>query len=249
MLRIREMEEKFEHTSQELEQFVYLSTHSLSEPMRMVTQYMGILERDLGAELSDRNHLHISFAITAAKRMQSLLADLLLYTRTSLTQEPSVMVDLNVVMTEVMEHCRPIISDSAATIDVQQLPTVPGVKSQLVLVFQQLVDNALKFRSQQTPRITIWAEAQPDACVIHVRDNGIGIDPAYHSTIFRIFQRLHTQEQYPGTGMGLAICRMIVQQHGGQVDLSSEIGQGTTFTIRLPSQPMAQIPQVVKVAL
>ena len=238
--RLTQRNIQLDQANAELEQFAYLSSHDLREPLRMITQYMGILERDLGAGLSPRNRQHFAYAVDAAKRMQSLIADLLVFTQTSRMTEPSVPIDLNLVMTEVIELLRPRIADSGATIDAQRLPIVLGVKAKLILMFQELLDNALTYRLQRPSLITIWAEAQPGACVVHVRDNGIGIDPAYHAKIFGVFQRLHPAQEYPGTGIGLAICRMVARQHGGEIDVNSELGHGATFTIRLSTQPTAQ---------
>ena len=233
-LALAEHNLELERLNAELEQFAHISSHDLREPLRMVTQYMGLLDRDIGAGLSAQNRQHLAYAVEGAKTIQALITDLLEYTRVSQSAASFAPVDLNLVMADVLSRVKSLCDATAAVIDLRPLPTVPGVQGDLALTFRHLVENALKFRSSVPPRIAIWADDHGDTWDIHIRDNGIGVDPAFHARIFKIFQRLHARHLYPGTGVGLALCHQVIQRHGGKIVVSSESGKGATFTVTLP---------------
>jgi len=219
----------------ELQQFAYVASHDLKEPLRMVTQYMGLLDRKLGPQLTDQNRQYLHFAVDGALRMQSLITDLLSLTNMGGPQEVHVPVDLTSVLQEVVAGAAERISSSRAELTVAVLPTVLGSRSKLVLLFENLLGNALKFHApNQVPRIDITYAHESGWQVITVADQGIGIAPSFHRKIFEVFQRLHTRDEYPGTGIGLAICRKIVDQHHGEVCVDSQLGEGSRFIIRLP---------------
>jgi signal transduction histidine kinase len=224
----------------ELEQFAYIASHDLKEPLRMVTQYMDILERQLGPTLSPPHRRFLGFAVDGAQRMQTLINDLLSYTRTNHVHEPRKEVDLQQVIQEVLTTFQERIDECHALVSVAELPKVHGERTKLALVFQNLIGNALKFHlPDKVPRIDITAVDGPESVVVAVRDNGIGINPTFHKQIFDVFQRLHGRDEYPGNGMGLAICRKILEQHHGQLTVESNVGAGSTFLVSLPreSQP------------
>ncbi|MBA3708326.1 MAG: HAMP domain-containing protein [Planctomycetes bacterium] len=224
-------------TNAELQQFAYVASHDLREPLRMVTVYMGILERQLGDDLTDQQRQFLDFAVTGARRMQTLISDLLAFTKTSHSHGSSEAIDLNIVVQEVLTTLRDQIETAKAVVEVGPLPTVAGTRTKLALLFQNLIGNGLKFHPEgKTPRVSISSRKDGPMWEIAVADNGIGIDPEYQNQIFAVFQRLHGREEYPGNGMGLAICRKIVEQHHGQLQVRSQLGQGATFLIRLPNE-------------
>jgi len=221
----------------ELEQFAYIASHDLKEPLRMVTMYMGLLERQLGPALQPQHRRFLDHAVGGAQRMLTLINDLLAFTRTNHVHEARSQVDLNLVMNEVLTTYQGSIAESHATITLQDLPNVYAERTKIALVFQNLIGNALKFhRADSLPRISIRARTDADMVVISVTDNGIGIDPAYHRQIFDVFQRLHTRDEFPGNGMGLAICRKILEQHHGELTVVSKPGSGSTFEVSLPRE-------------
>ncbi|MBA2482511.1 MAG: HAMP domain-containing protein [Planctomycetes bacterium] len=223
-------------TNAELEQFAYIASHDLKEPLRMVTQYMGIVERQLGPTLTPKHQRFIAYAVEGAMRMQTLINDLLAFTRTSHLQEHHQPVELNQVVTEVLTTFQDSIHQAKATVQTGPLPVVAGERTKLAIVFQNLIGNALKFQAQdRQPVIDISAERAGDDWNISITDNGIGIDRQHHEQIFAVFQRLHGRDEYPGNGMGLAICRKIIEQHHGALTVESEVGRGSRFVLRLPA--------------
>ncbi len=226
----------------ELEQFAYITSHDLKEPLRMVTLYMGILDRQLGPKLDDKQREYLGYAVQGAGRMQTLIADLLAFTRTSQIIESHQPVDLNQVLQEVRATFQLQIQQLGAKLEVGDLPTIYGERTKLALVFQNLIGNALKFHAQdQSPEISVSARPIGNEYDIMVKDNVIGITPAYLELIFGVFQRLHGREQYPGNGMGLAISRKIVEQHHGHLRVVSKEGEGATFIVRLPASTRSDI--------
>jgi PAS domain S-box-containing protein len=238
------VEESLEHTAEELrrsnadlERFAYIASHDLQEPLRMVASYVGLLERRLGSSLDDECREFMAFAVGGARRMKTLLRGLLDYARVDSRSAPFGPVDLAQIMAAVKRTQKPTIDECGAEVIVKPLPTVWGDASQLEQLLQNLLANALKFRGQTPPRIVIEAGRAETGWRVSVQDNGIGIEPAYHEQIFVVFQRLHTVDRYPGTGIGLAICRRIVERHGGQLTLESALDQGSTFAFTLPDEP------------
>jgi signal transduction histidine kinase len=218
----------------ELEQFAYVASHDLQEPLRKVASFCQLLEQRYAGQLDDRADQYISFAVDGAKRMQQLINDLLAFSRVGRSGADLVPVALDGVLDHAMTNLGPAIADSGASVDADPLPTVRGEASLLVAVFQNLIGNAVKFRSEEAPKVRIAVERSGDDWLFTATDNGIGIDPEYAERVFVIFQRLHAKDEYAGTGIGLSMCRKIVEYHGGRIWLDPEAGSGTTFRFTLP---------------
>jgi two-component system sensor histidine kinase/response regulator len=218
----------------ELEQMAYVASHDLQEPLRMVTSYLQLLAQRYGHLLDADAHDFIDFAVDGAKRMQALIDDLLSYSRVGTRFKPLVPTDCGAVLEIALRSLRVAIADSGAQIDCEPLPEVLGDANQLTQLFQNLIANAIKFRGAQAPQITVRAARDPGGWRFEVRDNGIGIAPDYFERIFVMFQRLHSRSTYEGTGIGLAICKKIVERHGGHIWVESAPGQGAVFKFILP---------------
>ena len=231
-LRTGEMESK----NKELEQFAYVASHDLQEPLRMVASYLQLLQQRYGGKLDADAHEFIGFAIDGAKRMQALIDDLLTYSRVGSRAKPLEPTNCMAVMDSVLHSLRMAITESGTQIQCEALPVVMGDAGQLMQLFQNLIGNALKFRGNQTPCIQVRAEREDGFWRFEVQDNGIGIAPEYFDRIFVMFQRLHSRSKNPGTGIGLAICKKIVERHGGRIWVESEPGKGTIFKFTLPQE-------------
>ncbi|HEV8712904.1 MAG TPA: chemotaxis protein CheB [Candidatus Binatia bacterium] len=222
-----------QRVNEELQQFAHIVSHDLNEPLRMVSSYMQRLEERYRGKLDTNADDYIAFAIEGAQRMQALIQDLLAYTRVGGKAQEFTAVDCEVLLLRTLGDLQLAIEESGAAVTHGPLPTVRGEGKQLGLVFQNLIGNALKFRSQAPPRIHISARRDGSQWVFAVQDNGIGIDPRHVARIFQVFQRLHTRSEYPGTGIGLSICKKIVERHGGRIWVESELGKGATFLFTL----------------
>lgn len=220
----------------ELEQFAYIASHDLRSPLRQVSSYVSLLERRYGDKLDADAREFIAFAHDGAVRMDHLVVDLLEFSRIGRNAKPMELVSLTEVVREACANLHTSIVDANGRVDiVGVLPLVKGDGSDLVRLFQNLIGNAIKYRlPEHPPIVTITARAEAMNQVVTVKDNGIGIDPAYHDTIFGVFKRLHTSDKYEGTGIGLAICKKIVDQHHGQIWVDSKSGEGTAFHVALP---------------
>ena len=223
-------------SNKELENFAYLASHDLREPLRMVTSFTKLLARRYSSQLDTEADKIIGFAVDGATRMEELINNLLEYSRISKQTNFTKSVDCELVLDCALRNLKLLIKETNAEITRTSLPTVLGDSEQLIQLFQNLIENALTYRGQEPPKIAISAEAREEQWLFFVQDNGIGIESKYRDRIFQIFQRLHTREEYPGTGIGLAICRKIVERHNGQIWVESELGQGATFyfTIKIP---------------
>ncbi len=226
--------EALQRSNAELEQLAYVASHDLQEPLRMVGSYLQLLERRYKDRLDEDAHDFIGFAVDGAQRMQALINDLLSYSRVGTRPHPVEPVDCNALMDVVLRTLRVAIEESGATVQYSELPTLPADASQLTQLLQNLVGNAIKFRGETPPVVQVSAERQGDNWQFAVRDNGIGIAPEYFERIFVLFQRLHGRRSYAGTGIGLAICKKIVERHGGRIWVESQPGAGTTFRFTLP---------------
>ncbi len=224
-------------SNRELQQFAYIASHDLQEPLRMVTSYLQLLERRYRDELDQDAQEFIGFAVEGAQRMQQQIMDLLTYSRITSRGQPPTPVDPATALAEAITRLELIIAETGAEICVGPMPVVRADPSQLAQVFQNLIGNALTFRSAEPPRIRVEAVKEEDAVRFSVSDNGIGIAPEYHDRIFQMFQRLHPRDRYPGSGIGLAIVQRIVERHGGRVWLESEEGKGSTFFFTIPATP------------
>jgi light-regulated signal transduction histidine kinase (bacteriophytochrome) len=218
----------------ELEQMAYVASHDLQEPLRMVTSYLQLLEQRYGGRLDADAHEFIGFAVDGARRMQALIEDLLTYSRLGTKGKPLAPTDCAAVMATVLRSLHVAIEESGARIECGDLPVVQGDEAQLAQLLQNLLANAIKFRAGPAPRIAVRAVADGACWRFDVEDNGIGIDKEYSERIFEMFQRLHSRNTYPGTGIGLAICKKIVERHGGRIWVDPSARQGTTFSFTLP---------------
>jgi signal transduction histidine kinase len=225
-----------QQSNEDLQQFAYVASHDLQEPLRMVASYLQLLEQRYQDQLDDDAHDFISYAVDGATRMRTLINDLLDFSRVGTRESSFEPTDLNAVLGKARANLHMRIEEAGAMVVSDELPTLPADPPQMVQLFQNLIDNAIKFRAQEPPRVHISAEEQTDEWIISLSDNGIGIDPQYFERIFIIFQRLHTRQEYPGTGIGLAITRRIIERHNGRVWVTSEPGHGTTFHVALPKQ-------------
>ena len=224
----------------ELERFAYVASHDLQEPLRMVSSYTQLLAKRYKGKLDANADEFIGYAVDGANRMQKLINDLLALSRVGTTAKPSEPVDTGVVLSRVLLDLRAAVEASGATVEhPDTMPTVLADGTQIGQLFQNLIGNALKFRGEPPPQIVITSVPEEDGKLwrFAFKDNGIGIEPQYFERIFVIFQRLHSKESYPGTGIGLAICKKIVERHGGELSVASTYGQGATFSFTLPSVP------------
>ena len=226
----------------ELEQFAYVASHDLREPLRMVHSFCLLLQDRCRGQLDDKANKYIDFAVDGAKRMQQLVDDLLEYSRVGRSSETRVPVELTEVVQRARENLTAIFLETNAQLEVGPLPRVQGDPIRLCQLFQNLMGNAVKFRGAKPPCVSIFAELDGDQWRISVKDNGIGIGRQYFERIFVVFQRLHTSEEYPGTGVGLALCKRIVELHGGKIWLESEEGEGTEFFFTLPAVRLNNLP-------
>lgn len=234
--RIIRHAEELKRSNTELEHFAYVASHDLQEPIRMVSSFLNLLEKRLNGQLDPTNKQYIDFAVDGAERMKSLINDLLQYSRISSNKENLESVDLN----EVMDYVRRLLAEhidcSRALLNVQPLPTITANKSLINQLFINLVNNAIKFRGEQQPVVEIGVIDKTTEWIFFVRDNGIGIDPKFFDKVFIIFQRLHSKSEYAGTGIGLAICKKIVETHQGRIWIESKPKQGSSFYFSLPKK-------------
>jgi len=232
---LKETMADLERSNQELEQFAYVASHDLQEPLRMVASYTQLLEKRYRGKLDSDADEFIGYAVDGANRMQALLNDLLMFSRVGTRGNPFTRTYGEAIFDQAMDNLTVAVERSGVVVTHDPLPTVMADEGQLVQLLQNLIDNAIKFRGGETLRIHVSAEKKGDEWVFSVRDNGIGIDPQYSERIFTIFQRLHTKEEYPGTGMGLAICKRIVERHNGRIWVESQPGEGATFYFTIPA--------------
>jgi PAS domain S-box-containing protein len=266
-VKVDERTADLKRSNEELEQFAYVASHDLQQPLRMVASYVELLRKRYAEKLDPNADKYINYAVGGAKRMQALINDLLMYSRAGTRAISFSPVDLETVLEKAEANLAVAIRQATATIEHNRLPIVSGEEVQLVQLFQNLLDNALKFRGGDPPVIRITAEGIEDSRIqglkperneqpldssnprplesfwrISVSDNGIGIDPQHSERIFKIFQRLHTEEEYPGTGIGLAVCRRIVERHGGRIWVEPGQTKGTKFAFTLPRRNSPDAP-------
>lgn len=231
---LRAQADDLARSNRDLEQFAYIASHDLQEPLRAVAGCVQILQRRYSDQLDSKADELISHAVDGAKRMQQLIDGLLAFSRISTKSEPFGPCDINQILAHVQKNLAILIAETGASITFDVLPTLNGDRSQLIAVLQNLIGNSLKFRSESTPEIHLGAREEGSEYVLSLSDNGIGISQDHFERIFLIFQRLHTRREYPGTGLGLAVCKKIVERHGGRIWLESTVGKGTTFFLAFP---------------
>ena len=221
-------------SNQELEQFAYVASHDLQEPLRMVSSYTQLLGKRYRGKLDEKADLYIHYAVDGANRMQALIQDLLRYSRVGTQQAPLVAVDSNAIVGDALNSLEVTLQESGTQVAVGELPIVLGDRVQLTQLFQNLIGNALKFRRQDVqPEVGVTASRDGEMWHFVVKDNGIGINPEYFERVFVIFQRLNTREEFSGSGIGLSICKKIVERHGGRIWVSSQAEQGSEFHFTL----------------
>ena len=237
--RLYDSVRELESTNADLSEFAYVASHDLQEPLRMVTGYLQLLSRRYQGQLDDDADEFIGYAVDGAARMQQLIEDLLAYSRVGRKERDLAPTDSADLLRLAEKNLEVAIAEAGATIVHGELPMVLADGGQLLRVFQNLLGNAVKFRGEAAPVVRVGAERTGDRWQVSVSDNGIGIDPQFTERIFRPFRRLHTTAQYPGTGIGLAICRKIVERHGGTLAVISAEGEGATFTFSVAALPAA----------
>jgi PAS domain S-box-containing protein len=235
--RTRELDQQtreLARSNAELEQFAYVASHDLQEPLRMITSYLQLIQRRYQGKIDTDADDYIHFAVDGAHRLKLLINDLLAFSRVGTRGKAFKLTNLNELVGQICMSLQLAIHDTGAEVSIADLPVVMGDAVQLTQLLQNLLSNALKFHGERPLQVRIWAEARDGDWLFGVRDNGIGIEPQYAERIFVIFQRLHTREEYPGTGIGLAVCKRIVERHGGRIWVESQLGQGATFYFTLP---------------
>jgi len=231
---LTDMVEKLKTSNRELEQFAYVASHDLQEPLRMVGSFTQLLKRRYKGKMDEDADDYIDFIIDGAQRMKDLIDDLLAFSRLNTQAREFEPVIMDVALNDVLNNLKTSITYNKAHISYDSLPVVKADPSQINQLLQNLIANAIKFCGEGPPRIHISAEEQKEQWLFYVKDEGIGIDPQYQEQIFRIFKRLHTREEYEGTGIGLAICKRIVERHNGKIWVESELWKGSTFYFELP---------------
>ncbi len=234
---------QLKRSNRDLEQFAYLASHDLQEPLRMVSSFTELLSLEYNERLDAKGREYLHFAHDGAVRMSALIQDILAYSRIGRDMDMSGAVDLNHVVSAAVGKLSALIEETSAMVSHGALPTVRGNAAMLAVLFQNLINNALKYRSDQAPLVDIVATRQEGAWLLTVSDNGIGIDPRHHDRVFGLFKRLHTRSQYDGTGIGLAMCQRIVERHGGRIWVESELGEGSRFQITFPDSSGEVDPQ------
>ncbi|MBW4676524.1 MAG: GAF domain-containing protein [Desmonostoc geniculatum HA4340-LM1] len=231
---LAQLAQDLERSNAELKKFAYVASHDLQEPLNQVVNYVQLLEMRYYEELDEDAQEFISYAVQGVSLMQTLIDDVLAYSKVDMQAIAFQMNEVEKALDRALGNLRQRIQETGATITHDPLPIVMADSTQLMQLFQNLIGNAIKFHSDQPPQIHVGAERIEDAWLFSVRDNGIGIDPKFSDRIFIIFQRLHTRDEYTGTGMGLAICKKIVECHRGRVWVESELGEGATFYFTIP---------------
>jgi light-regulated signal transduction histidine kinase (bacteriophytochrome) len=226
-----------ERSNAELEQFAYVASHDLQEPLRKVASFCQLLQRRYIGQLDARADQYIEFAVDGAKRMQALIDDLLAFSRVGRAERAPTLVSCAKALSQARVNLTNEIKKSGAVIESTDLPSVNAEFTLLISLFQNLISNAIKFRGEQPPMVRISAAGRDDDWLFSVADNGIGIEPEFADRIFVIFQRLHDRTQYAGTGIGLSMCRKIVEHYGGRIWLDTSYHEGAKFNFTLPVAP------------
>jgi chemotaxis family two-component system sensor kinase Cph1 len=234
--KLSQVMEELTRSNEELEKFAYVASHDLQEPLRMVSSFARLLENRYKGKLDQDADDFINFAVDGANRMQVLITDLLAYSRVGRWGNEFKEESSDAVLERALSNLKVVVEQRGAVVTRDPLPVMMGDDSQLAQLFQNLIGNAVKFCKDRTPHIHVSSERRGNKWVFSIRDNGIGIAPEYFERIFLIFQRLHGKQEYPGTGIGLAICRKVAERHGGRIWVESEPGSGSTFYFTIPME-------------
>jgi signal transduction histidine kinase len=234
--KLAETMAELERSNKELEQYAYVASHDLQEPLRKITSFIQLIEEHYKDGIDEEIRKYMHYVVDGAKRMQTLINDLLAYSRLGTRGKPFLQTDCNKVLDRVLADLDKSIKSSGAVVTYDALPTVMADELQLGQVFQNLIGNAVKFCRISQPRIHISSARRGDGWIFSVRDNGIGIEKEFFDRIFVMFQRLHTHAEYPGTGIGLAVCKKIIERHGGRIWAESEVENGSTFYFTIPDR-------------
>ena len=235
------LNEELRRSNTELQQFAYIAAHDLREPLRTIASYTALLAKQFSSYLDADTKENVAFVISATKRMQQLIDDLLTYSRIHTHAKGSRPTDCTELIEKVLGSLQTAMEETGARITYADLPVISADSSQFEQVFTNLITNALKFRSAEAPTVHITAQSQQGSWLFAFRDNGIGLEMEYGERIFQMFQRLHTMDEYPGTGIGLALCRRIIERHGGRIWVESELGRGSTFFFTVPGNGQNQV--------
>ena len=236
-VKVAERTADLTRSNADLEQFAYAASHDLQQPLRMVANYVGLLSQRYREHFDEKADRYIDYAVGGAKRMQALVDGLLHYSRVGTKDAAATELDVTAVVTEALANLHQHIEEAAAVVEVGPMPVVVADRVQLAQVFQNLLDNAVKFRGATPPKVSVTCRDAGSEWEFAIRDNGIGIDPKHGERIFGVFKRLHTEQEYPGTGIGLALCRKIVERHGGRIHVEPAEGGGSVFLFTLPKRP------------
>jgi len=233
--RVQDRTAELLRSNSDLEQFAYVASHDLQEPLRMISSHLRVLEERYKGRLDPAADESIHYAVDGAARLKDLISGLLAYARLSTNPSTATPFEGQEALDDALTNLGAVIGETSARIVARPLPVLCGDRTQLTQLFQNLIENAVKFRGHAPPEVHVGVERTSGEWVFSVRDNGIGFDPEQAQRIFRVFQRLHSVDEYPGTGIGLSICKKIVERHGGRIWVESEAGQGTTFYFTLPA--------------
>jgi light-regulated signal transduction histidine kinase (bacteriophytochrome) len=239
MTKYRDQTTELSRSNAELQQFAYVASHDLQEPLRIVGSYAQLFEQRYKTQVDEKGQKWIFYMVDAAQRMQRLIEDLLVYSRVGTKGREPKPVDSGTCVHDALANLRMAIERTGARVTWEAMPVVLADSPQLTQLFQNLVGNAIKYRDEATPTVHIAGAPHDGQWRFSVRDNGIGIDPRFHERIFGLFQRLHERGKFEGTGIGLAICKKIVERHGGTIWVESQQGHGSTFHFTLPAAPAA----------
>jgi len=234
-IRVQERTLELKRSNEELEQFAYVASHDLQEPIRKIVGFSQIFASKFEGQIDTKSKEHLNYVIDGAKRMQALIQDLLLYSRIGQNELILEVLDLNGVVKEAVGNLELIIKETNAEIICHPLPSLSAHKSFIVQIFQNLISNSIKYRSDKAPRVEIAAQQKENQWEFTIQDNGIGIEFQYANKLFVIFQRLHPKGRYPGTGIGLAVCKRMVEMHKGKIWIEPHTGAGAVFKFTLPA--------------
>jgi light-regulated signal transduction histidine kinase (bacteriophytochrome) len=232
-MAMNKMTEQLVQSNKELGQFAYIASHDLQEPLRSISNYVGLFQKEFKGKMNEEADQYLAAIARSTSRMQLLIKDMLDYSRLGHDNKPC-STDCNKMLQEVQQEMSALIESTHTKLFIEELPII-NCYPELKLVFQNLISNAIKFRKPDSEAIIhVSVETNSDECTFKVKDNGIGIESQYYDRIFVIFQRLHTQKEFPGSGIGLAHCKKIIEMHGGQIWVESEYGRGSTFYFTVP---------------